>query len=85
MSPREELIQAIHQSPDEVIEQLLSMLNALQQKRLPITSELDLSKTVLERMGGEPKHMLSVGDLSDRDNRRALISEHLQQKHRSQS
>ena len=82
LSPKEELIQAIHQSSDEAIEQLLSMLKALQRKRSSITYEPDLSKTVLERMGGEPKHMLSVGGLSDRDTRHALILERLQQKHR---
>ncbi|MGB3300360.1 MAG: hypothetical protein WBA76_19025 [Phormidesmis sp.] len=74
MSPKEELIQAIHQSPDEVVEHLLLTLTALRQKPLVKAAEPNLSKTVLERMGGEPKHMLSVGGLSDRDRRRALIS-----------
>lgn len=42
-------------------------------------------KTVLERMGGEPKQMLSVGGLSDRDHRRDLIAMRLQQKYRQDS
>jgi hypothetical protein len=44
-----------------------------------------LSKTVLERMGGVPKHLLSDGNLSDRDRRRTLIANHLQQKNKRDS
>ncbi|WP_292753339.1 hypothetical protein [Nostoc sp. NMS4] len=31
-------------------------------------------QSVLERMGGVPKHLLSVGNLSDRDTRREIIA-----------
>lgn len=31
-------------------------------------------KSVLERMGGVPKNLLSVGNLSDRDTRREIIA-----------
>lgn len=34
-------------------------------------------ETVLQRMGGMPKHLLADGSLSDRDNRRQIINEHL--------
>jgi hypothetical protein len=32
------------------------------------------TQSVLERMGGVPKHLLSVGNLSDRDTRREVIA-----------
>jgi hypothetical protein len=32
------------------------------------------TQSVLERMGGVPKHLLSVGNLSDRDTRREIIA-----------
>ncbi|NJK53713.1 MAG: hypothetical protein HC936_14570 [Leptolyngbyaceae cyanobacterium SU_3_3] len=79
MTPKEELIQAIERSPDEVVQTLLGMLKVLQLQRS--TATLMQSKTVLERMGGEPQYMLSVGGLSDRDRRRDLIAMRLQQKY----
>jgi hypothetical protein len=33
--------------------------------------------TVLERMGGLPQHLLSVGNLSDRDIRRSIVAERI--------
>ena len=83
MTAREELIQAIERSPDEVVQKLLEMLKVLQQQHLTATSTK--SETVLERMGGEPQYMLSVGGLSDRDCRRDLIVRKLQQKYRQDS
>jgi hypothetical protein len=83
MTPKEELIQAIEESPDEIVRSLLEILQALQ--RQPTLETGELQKTVLERMGGAPKHLLSDGDLSDRDHRRAAILNHLQQKHRHNS
>jgi hypothetical protein len=87
MTPKEELIQAIERSPDEIVRSLLEMLKALQhqQELENHDSQPDSRKTVLERMGGVPKHLLSDGNLSDRDRRRALILERLQQKHRHDS
>jgi hypothetical protein len=46
---------------------------------------IERSPTVLERIGGVPKHLLSIGDLSDRDHRRAVILDRLQQKYRDDS
>ncbi len=87
MTPKEELIQAIERSPDEIVQELLQVLQALQRQQPLDTGDSPTAsrKTVLERMGGVPKHLLSVGDLSDRDRRRTLISERLQQKHRHDS
>jgi hypothetical protein len=83
VTPKEELIQAIERSPDEIVRSLLEVLQALQRQQILETG--DQQKTVLERMGGVPKHLLSDGDLSDRDRRRAVISERLQQKYRHDS
>ncbi|QQE65956.1 hypothetical protein GFS31_26500 [Leptolyngbya sp. BL0902] len=41
--------------------------------------------TVLQRMGGIPQHLLSVGGLSDRDTRRALIAARIQARHQARS
>lgn len=41
--------------------------------------------TVLQRMGGIPQHLLSVGGLSDRDARRALITARVQARHQASS
>lgn len=38
-------------------------------------------QTVLERMGGMPQHLLSVGGLSDRDKRREIIVDRIQTRH----
>jgi predicted CopG family antitoxin len=42
-------------------------------------------QTVLERMGGMPEHLLSDGDLSDRDRRREIIAERIQANHQDRS
>jgi hypothetical protein len=79
MTLKEQLIQAIEHAPDWVLQDLLQTLqqNALESSQPP--------KTVLERMGGVPKYLLSDGNLSDRYRRRALISDHLKQKYRQNS
>ncbi len=42
----------------------------------------DSTKTILERMGGYPQHLLEgSGDLSDRDYRKKIIAEKVRQKH----
>ncbi len=38
-------------------------------------------QSVLERMGGVPKHLLSVGNLSDRDIRREIIASRIRASH----
>ncbi|NEQ32172.1 MAG: hypothetical protein F6K04_14410 [Leptolyngbya sp. SIO4C5] len=84
MTPKEELIQAIERSPNDLIQALLTLLRVMQQRSFGAVSPAP-QKTVLERMGGEPEHMLAIGGLSDRDRRREVISVHLQQKHQHNS
>ncbi len=87
MTPKEKLIQAIERSPDKIVQKLLEVLPELQRQQSLEAKETqsDSRQTVLERMGGVPKHLLSVGDLSDRDRRRALIADRLQQKYQQDS
>ena len=42
-------------------------------------------QTVLERMGGMPQHLLSIGGLSDRDKRREIIAARIQARHQADS
>ncbi|NET35564.1 MAG: hypothetical protein F6K19_26665 [Cyanothece sp. SIO1E1] len=42
-------------------------------------------QTVLERMGGVPKHLLAVGGLSDRDTRRNIIAARIQASYQAES
>lgn len=87
MTPKEELIQAIERSPDEIVRELLAVLKALQHQQLlePEAAQSATRKTVLERMGGVPQYLLSNGNLSNRDHRRGLIANRLQQKYRQDS
>jgi hypothetical protein len=81
MTPREKLIQAIERSPDSIVQELLKVLESLEQKQLQPEVADSSQKTVLERMGGVPKYLLNIGDLSDRDHRREEISSYLQKKY----
>ncbi|MGV0023755.1 hypothetical protein [Phormidesmis priestleyi] len=87
MTPKEELIQAIQRSSDEIVLELLEVLQTLQHPPLAETVDTQPAdpRTVLERMGGVPKHLLSVGYLSDRDSRRPVIADRLRQKYRHES
>lgn len=64
----------------------LTLLNFLvqliQQEVLP---EAPPQQTVLERMGGMPQHLLSIGGLSDRETRQKLIRDRIQARHPAQS
>lgn len=82
MTPKEKLIQAIERSPDSIVQELLKLLESLEQKQLKPELVDSNQKTVLERMGGVPKYLLNIGDLSDRDRRREEISSYLQKKYR---
>ncbi|WP_204152909.1 hypothetical protein [Leptolyngbya sp. CCY15150] len=42
-------------------------------------------ETILQRMGGMPKHLLSTGGLSDRETRQALIAERIQARYQARS
>ena len=79
MTRKEQLIQAIDRSPDSLIEELWQILQTL-----PVLSESLPSEnppTILERMGGLPQHLLSNGQLSERQQRKNAIAQHLQQRH----
>lgn len=54
-------------SPDGILRELLEVLQRLQnQQRLDLGDGQPVNQpTVLERMGGVPKHLLKVGNLSD--------------------
>lgn len=81
MTAKEQLIQAIEQSPDELVRALLELLRVMQSQPFSEAVSSVQQETVLERMGGGPQQMLSVGGLSDRDRRRSLIAMRLQEKH----
>ncbi|MBD2465186.1 hypothetical protein H6G89_29695 [Oscillatoria sp. FACHB-1407] len=86
MTARERLIQEIGQVPDSLIEEVLNFLLFIkdrQQRNLTSDAEIQNlpSVSVLDRMGGVPQHLLSVGNLSDRDNRRAIIASRIKQSH----
>jgi hypothetical protein len=76
MTPKEELIQSIERSPEWLIQDLL---DSLRQRNLETNQP---TQTVLERVGGIPKYLLSDGNLSNRDRCRAIITNHLQHKYR---
>jgi hypothetical protein len=61
---------------------LLSYLVQLIQREV---FDTESQQTVLERMGGMPQHLLSVGGLSDRDTRRQIIDERIRARHRAES
>jgi hypothetical protein len=69
MTAREELIQAIERSPDDLVQALLELFKRLQQQRSVDTVVSVDAKTILERMEGEPKHILSVGEAAERNRR----------------
>ena len=52
-------------------------LVAVLRKRLEPEFGFEQPMTVVERMGGMPKHLLNVGRLSDRDERRQILSEQI--------
>ncbi len=86
MIDREQLIEEIRQAPDSIVEELLKVLMLLKSRQARIKAgdaEQQLERqTVLERMGGLPQYLLSAGDRSDRDRRRAILLSQLQQRYR---
>ena len=61
---------------------LLSYLVQLIQQEV---GNAEPQQTILERMGGMPQHLLSVGGLSDRDTRRQVIDERIRARHQTES
>ncbi|MEH1816416.1 MAG: hypothetical protein V7K26_14310 [Nostoc sp.] len=91
MTAREQLIQEIEQVSDSLVEEVLDFLLFIKarQDQKNSTSHDEKSQSgeqsILERMGGVPQHLLSVGNLSDRDVRRAIIASRIQQSHQQES
>ncbi|MBE8999237.1 hypothetical protein IQ274_13670 [Nostoc sp. LEGE 12447] len=91
MTAREQLIQEIGQVSDSLVEEVLDFLLFIKdrQDQKNFTSDREKSQpseqSILERMGGMPQHLLSVGNLSDRDVRRAIIASRIKQSHQQES
>jgi len=84
MTPRDQLIREIEQVSDALVEEVLNFLLFVKDRHNGNTAsfveENQTSKpSVLDRMGGVPQHLLSVGNLSDRDVRRAVIASRIRQ------
>jgi len=91
MTAREQLIQEIEQVSDSLVEEVLDFLLFIKGRQDQKNSTSDGEKSqpseqsILERMGGIPQHLLCVGNLSDRDVRRAVIASRIQQSNQQQS
>ena len=68
------LLQLLEKNQNALAAPLVAMLR----KRLDAEPAMEKPRTVLERMGGMPKHLLNVGGLLDRDERRRILSERIQ-------
>jgi len=85
MTAREQLIQEIEQVSDALVEEVLDFLLFVKgrQNQSNLSSSNEEAQrshpSILDRMGGVPQHLLSVGNLSDRDVRRAVIASQIQQ------
>lgn len=79
MTAREQLIQEIEQVSDSLVEEVLDFLLFIKDRQDQKNSTSHSEQSILERMGGIPQHLLSVGNLSDRDVRRAVIASRIQQ------
>lgn len=81
-------------SPSEVIEKALALLREKELEDAAHDSQ-DLPQgvgiaeqpqpTILQRMGGIPRHLLAVGGLSDRETRQAVIAARIQARHQARS
>ncbi|MHC5729248.1 MAG: hypothetical protein ACYT04_48455 [Nostoc sp.] len=85
MTAREQLIQEIEQVSDSLVEEVLDFLLFIKGRQDQKNSTSDGEKSILDRMGGIPQHLLCVGNLSDRDVRRAVIASRIQQSHQQES
>ena len=64
-----------------IASQVLDFLLFLKQRQADSNHEAQAKQTILERMGGMPKYMLSDGQLSDGDTRRTILSERIRQRY----
>ncbi|WP_196512968.1 hypothetical protein [Nostoc sp. NZL] len=66
MTAREQFIQEIEQVSDSLVEEVLDFLLFIKDRQDQKNSTSHGEQSILERMGGIPQHLLSVGNLSDR-------------------
>ncbi len=91
MTARDQLIQELRQVSDSLVEEVLDFLQVIKarqdQQHLASDGEKGQipKQSVLDRMGGIPQNLLSVGNLSDRDNRREIIASRIQKSHQHKS
>ncbi len=83
MTRKEQLIAAIDRSNDSVIDQLWYIFQAMPKEELSSPLNEPEAQTVLERMGPVPQHFLNNGNLSDRQTRKAVIAQHIQNRQAS--
>ena len=76
-----QLMREIEQTSEAIASQVLDFLLFLKQRQADANHESQAQQTILERMGGMPKYMLSDGQLSDRDTRRTIIAERIRQRY----
>ena len=76
-----QLMREIEQTSEAIASQVLDFLLFLKQRQADANRESQAKQTILERMGGMPKYMLSDGQLSDRDARRTIIAERIRQRY----
>jgi hypothetical protein len=81
-STREQILRAIEAIPEAKLEEALHLLQTLQTEEIKPDSPLP---TVLERMGGMPKFLIHHGQLSDRDQRRKILSDRIHQRYQRHS
>ena len=88
-SAKEVLRRTIEQLNEEESQQALEFVQRLQPNLVLQTDSSDRAKTVVERLGGHPQHLLQDAPphLSERENRKQAIAEYLnhrQAKHQAQ-
>ena len=76
-----QLMRELERTSDAIASQVLDFLLFLKQRQPDRTHEPQASRTVLERMGGMPKYLLSDGQLSDRDSRRSILADRIRQRY----
>jgi hypothetical protein len=84
MTRKEQLITAIEQSNDAVIEHLWQTLNTLPHSPVDPSPTLE-PPTILERMGPHTHHFLTNGTLGDRASRKAAIAQHIEKRQAARS
>jgi hypothetical protein len=79
LTEQKQLLEAIGQLSDRDIPLVLQFISSLQTNNQPKSAQ-----TVLERMGGCPKHFLEgSGNLSDRNVRKKIIADKIRTKHQA--